>query len=1004
LRPLLLGLPLVSHLEATLNAQRPAPFAISPPPGYICSGKASGGLKATAGKGMPVKVLHIRLLGDFSLVYGDEPVRTINTARLQSLLAYLVLHRDAPQPRYHVAFQLWPASREAQALTNLRKLFYELRQALPEADYILRADTHTLQWLPDAAFTLDVADFENGVAQAASVQALRDAVALYRGDLLPSCYDDWILPERERLRQAYAEAIERLVALLEDEHDYRAALGCAERLLRLDPLREATYRSLMRLHALSGDGTGVARVYRACSTVLQRELGVEPSAKTRAAYTQGLKVAATQPMAEERPPARRDNLPLQLTRFIGREREIGQVRQLVLARRLVTLTGVGGIGKTRLALAVAQTLLEAFADGVWHVDLGALADPALVVSAVAAVLGVREEGERPLLVRLGEALHARHVLLLLDNCEHLVAAVRLLAETLLSAAPEVRILATSRVALGATGEVTWRVPPLSTPDMSSWATSAWGRDEGGFHDQVSALAQFESVQVFVDRAAAVLPTFAVTHRNAWAVARICQQLDGIPLALELAAARVGVLTAQQIADNLDDALPLLTHGRPTALPRHQTLQATLDWSYALLTSQEQALLRRLAVFAGSFTLEAAESVGAGAELQQAGVLDVLASLADQSLVSVEAAGEATRFRLHETTRQYARARLAEAGEETLVRNRHLDFFCCLAESLEADLDGRLPPGALGRLTQEYSNLRAALQWSTQADGDALLGLRLAAALADFWELRGQLTTERGWLEALLTRSGAALEPSLRAKALRAAGKVAYYQCDFEAARAFFEHSVALDRALDNRPRLADTLGRLGFLFGIQQDYAAAEPCYRESLALYRALDERSGVGRSLSELGYIALRQGDCARARALLEESLTLFRDPEDRYLEARARHFLGHAARLIGDYAEAHAQYNRAAVILAEMNNSWGLFYLLEAFACLAVAEAQWERAARLFGAVERLGATIGAPMAPIERAECERDTAAARAALGEPAFAAAWAAGQALTLEETIAYALA
>ena len=950
-----------------------------------------------------MKVLRVRLLGEFSLIYGDQPVMTVNTARLQSLLAYLILHRDAPQSRRYLAFLFWPDSSEAQARTNLRKLFHQLRQALPEADRFLHADLHTLQWRDDAPFSLDVAGFERALLQARSVRQLQAAADLYRGDLLPDCYDDWILPERERLRQMFTDALERLMALLENEHDYRAAISCAQRLLRLDPLREEAYRDLIRLHALCGDQAGAARAYRTCATVLRRELGVRPSARTSQAYEQGLQAAAAaRPMVDYQTPMRTDNLPVQLTRLIGRESAINQVVQLVRAHRLVTLTGAGGIGKTRLALAAAGELLAAFADGVWRVDLAAISDPAVATSALAAVLGVREEAGPSMLTRLAAYLREKHLLLLLDNCEHLVVAVRPLVETLLAAAPDVWILVTSRAALGAAGEVIWRVPPLPAPDMSQWAA---GRPEGAEdgQDLASALGRYASVQVFTDRAAAVLPTFDVTNENAWAVGRICQQLDGIPLALELAAARAGLLTAQQIADHLQDALRLLTQGCPSALPRHQTLQATLDWSHALLAPQEQVLFRRLAVFAGSFTLEAAEFVGGGAGIAPAQVLDGLAALVDQSLVSVEPAGQVARFRLHEVTRQYAHVRLTEAGEESLVRNRCLDFFCRLAETLEANLHGAMPPGAFEQLMREYDNLRAALEWSTREPGDALLGLRLAAALTDFWELRGQLSVERGWLEVLLARAGAEAEPALRAKALRGAGKMAYYQCDFEAARAFFEQSLALDRELGQRLRMADTLGRLGFMFGIQQDYAAAEPCYRESLALYRALDDRSGVGRVLSELGYIALRQGDYARARSSLEESLTLFRDPEDRYLEARARHYLGHMARLTGDYVQSHAHYDRAAAILKEMNNSWGLFYLLEAYACLAAAEAQWERAARLFGASARLGEAIGVAMASIEQVECDRDTAAARAALGEPAFAMAWAAGQALTLDEATAYAL-
>lgn len=385
------------------------------------------------------------------------------------------------------------------------------------------------------------------------------------------------------------------------------------------------------------------------------------------------------------------------------------------------------------------------------------------------------------------------------------------------------------------------------------------------------------------------------------------------------------------------------------------------------------------------------------------MLDCLGGLVEKSLVSAEPAGEVARFRLHEVTRQYARARLVEAGEEARVRNRHLDFFCRLAEPLEGNLLGTLPPGAFEHLAQEYDNLRAALEWSLQEEGDAQIGLRLAAALPNFWEARGQCAAERNWLEDLLARAGAAASPDLRAKALRGAGRLAYYQCDFAAARAFFEQSVALDRELDNRPRLADTLGRLGFVFGVQQEYAAAEPFYQESLALYQALGDQSGVARILSELGYIAFRQGDLARARPLLEQSLALFQEPDDRYLASRAQLILGHVARLEGNDAQARFLYTQAITTLKELGNLWGIFYLLEALSHLALAEGEMERAVRLWGAVERLGESIGTVLAPAEQAEHEQGAATARAALGESAFAAAWVAGRAMTLDEAITCAL-
>jgi len=951
-------------------------------------------------------ILCIRLLGEFSLICNEASLTTVNTPRLQSLLAYLLLHRDTRQSRQHLAYLFWPGSSDAQARTNLRNLIHQLRQALPDAPKFLCTDGATIQWRPDAPCTLDVAEFENALA----LGALRQAVDLYHGDLLPACYDDWIAPERERLQQQYVGALRRLIQQLENEQDYRSAIAYTHRLLHCDPLHEATFRQLMRLYAESGDRTGIVRTYNTCATVLQRELDIEPSVETHEAYDDCLKVRTLTEQVTERAPTshpdtRLDNLPLQLTRFIGREREMSEVKGLVAAQRLVTLTGAGGVGKTRLALAVAEDLVGAFADGVWHIDLASLSDPALVVQVAAAVLGVREEMGQPLLARLTDYLHRKRLLLILDNCEHLMAAVRSVAQTLLHTAPDVRILVTSRVVLGMTGEVTWRVPSLSAPDMSRSAAGAKPESESASRDEnlTLALRQYESVQFFADRAAAVLPTFALTNQNVWAVGQVCQQLDGIPLALELAAARVKVFTAQQIADHLKDALQLLTQGSPTALPRHQTMRATLDWSHALLTGEEQVLFRRLSVFAGGATFEAVEAICCGDGIEGEQMLNLLSGLVDKSLVSVEPSGKATRFRLHEVACQYAHIRLMEAGEETQVRNRHLDFFCSLAEALEPDLLGMMPPGAIRRLTQEHDNLRVALEWSTNEHGNAQSGLRLVAALPGFWEVCGLLTKERSWLEELLVRGGATAPPAMRAKALRGAGQVAYYQCDFEAARSFFEQSLALDRELDNRPRMADTLGRLGFLLNAQCEYAAAEPFYQESLAISRSLGDPRRTAETLSELGYMAFRQGDCARARSLLEESLTLFRDPDDQYSKARALHFLGHVTRFESDYAQARSLYTQSLTILIELCNSWGMFYSLEAFGYLAVAEGQFERAARLFGATERLAEEIGTSIVPTERTEHERDVAAARAALGESAFATAWAVGRTMTLDGTLAYAL-
>ncbi|MCS7179511.1 MAG: BTAD domain-containing putative transcriptional regulator [Anaerolineae bacterium] len=960
--------------------------------------------------------LEIALLGPFQVTLDREPVTRFETAAARLLLAYLVVHAGRPIPREALADLLWPERPRTDALHALRQTLIRVRRALGEpegAPGFLQVTPQSVAFDAQSDYWLDVDAFTGLMAAVrrhshrrltacrSCMRQLTRAAELYRGELLHGFYpeglpfQEWLVMERESLHRQAMEAFFHLANYHGQRGEYAQAQYYARRQLEAEPWCEEAQRQLMMALAASGQRSAALAQYAACCRILAGELGVEPEPETRWLYEQIR--AGTFP-----PPAPPHNLPHPLTRFIGRNAELEQIAELLNTPgcRLLTLTGPGGVGKTRLALAAGQQVVRYFPDGVWFVSLGTISHPAQVAPMVAALFGVREGGQRLLLMRLTGYLRDKCLLLILDGCEHLVEAVRSLAETLLLATSDVQILATSRRALGAPGEMTWPVPPLATPDMSHLIALA---SREGLEPLARRVRSYDSVAVFMDRATAVLPTFAVTEENALAVGRICQQLDGLPLALELAAARVNVLTPQQIADHLEDALGLLTQGCPMTPPRHRTLRAMLDWSYALLTAEERVLFRRLSVFAGSFTLEAAASVASGENLTSSQVLDILASLVNQSLVSVEPAGEVKRFRLHEVTRQYARARLVEAGEEVPVRGRHLDFFCRLAESLEGDLLGALPPGAYDRLMQEYDNLRAALAWSLQGEGDAWTGLRLAAALPNFWEARGHFSIERGWLEELLARVGTAAPPDLRAKALRGAGRLAYYQCDFAAARAFFVQSVALDRELGNLPRLADTLGRLGFVFSIQQEYAAAEPFYQESLALYQALGDRSGVARILNELGYIAFRQGDQIRARSLLEESLTLFREPEDRYLATRAQLILGNVACLEGDYAQARFLYTRALVTLRDLGNTWGIFYLLEAFAHLVLAEGEPVRATWLWSMVERLGQSIGTALTPAEQAEHERGVAAARAALGEAAFGAAWAAGRIMTLEEAIACAL-
>jgi len=889
--------------------------------------------------------LHVQLLGRFRLSIDDAPVTTLDSPRLQALLAYLLLQRDASHARAHLAFQLWPDTTEAQAHANLRTLLHRLRQALPDTDRFLHVDAQTIQWRGDASATLDVAEFERALAQAAPAEqvgnqdavrvAHREAVEQYGGDLLPALYDDWVLLERERLRQAFLAGLEKLVVLLEQAGEYAAAIGYAQRLLRHDPLHEAAYQHLMRLHARSGDRASAVRIYRTCATVLERELGVEPSPATREAYERLRHVEAQPPPASRSTSLaerdRRHNLPIALTSFIGRTHELAEVGRLLARIRLLTLTGVGGCGKTRLALAAATMVLSEYSDGVWLVELAALTDAALVPQAVATTLGVREEPQRPLTATLLDALRFRDMVLVLDNCEHLIDACAQLAQTLLGACPHLRILATSREALGVAGETTWLVPSLALPDPQ-------------LAPALEELAQVEAVQLFVERALAALPTFALTQANAPAVAQICQRLDGIPLAIELAAARIKVLAVEQITTRLDACFRLLTAGSRSALPRHQTLRAAIDWSYVLLSDLERAMFRRLSVFAGGWTLEAAEAVCAGEGVTADEVLELLAHLVDKSLVVVETPDGAVRYRLLETVRQYGWDRLREAGEATAIRQQHAAYYVALAEMIEPKLRGVEQQAWLARLESEHDNLRAALEWSQAAEDGAQLGLRLAGALGWFWMMRGHLSEGRAWLARVLAWPEAVRPTLARAWGLNRAGFLASAQRD-EIARALHEESLAISRALQDKAHIAWALSGLGNALREQDDYIQAAGQYEECLALFRELDDTWGCAWALLSLGGLARPQGDHARAGAWYEESLALFRKVGDRWNQARVLRGLGRVARAQGNYAQATKLLEESLVLLRELGDKAGMVRALTRLEEVAQDRGDHARAAVLY-----------------------------------------------------------
>jgi predicted ATPase/class 3 adenylate cyclase/Tfp pilus assembly protein PilF len=625
-----------------------------------------------------------------------------------------------------------------------------------------------------------------------------------------------------------------------------------------------------------------------------------------------------------------NNLPQQATSFVGRVAELADLRRLLAGSRLLTLTGSGGCGKTRLALQVAADALERFPDGVWLVELAAVAEPALVPQSVAQVLGLKEEPGTPIERALAAHLRDKRLLLVIDNCEHLLDACARLVDTLLKQCPDVRILASSREALGIGGEQAYRVPSLSLPDPRQR------------HTAVSVVA-FEAVQLFVDRALLARADFAVDDRNAGAIASICSRLDGIPLALELAAARVRSLSAEAIDGKLNERFRLLTGGSRTALPRQQTLRSLIDWSYDLLNEPARRLLQRLSVFAGGWTLEAAERVCAGDGLDGDAILDLVISLAEKSLAAADTGDGAPRYRMLETVRQYARERLHEAGDGEPLRRRHRDYFLELAEDANARLSGPEQAAWLRRLEVEHENLRAALEWSA-VDDDPAPGFRLCAAMQRFWSTRGHLNEGREWCARCLDRAGAGAPTHERAQALAGAGALAMEQGEYATARALLEAGLSIMRTLGDRRGTASSLASLGGIAREQGDYERARALYEESLAIRRESGDRSGIATSLNSLGLVARELGDYAAAKRLYEESLAIDRELGDRRSIAVSLNNLGLMACDLDEIATARVLLEESLAIRRELGDRRGIASSLNNLGDVAREQGDCATAARL------------------------------------------------------------
>ena len=935
--------------------------------------------------------IRISLLGRFSIERQTQLIQ-LSTRKTESLLAYLILH-PGPHGREKLAALLWGDSSDTEARNSLRNALAVLNKKLGHD--LLLVDRQSISINPKYPYLVDVLEFEAQTANflaASTSNSQQVNIALYQNDLLADFYDEWIFPLREHYRSLFIKTLLQIAQQMRSQSEYEKAIDHARKVITFDTSNERAHQQIMFCHAAMGNRNAALKQYEECQQLLMEELGVEPAAETIALY-EWIK----QTPAETNPlETGITNLPVSLTSFVGRKRELNEVKEKIKSTRLLTLTGPGGSGKTRLAIQLGTDLIDSFHHGVWWVDLTALTDKSLVPHSIAKSLGVREVAGQSLVETIVHFLHAKHLLLILDNCEHLIEPCAHIAHYLSERCDQLKILATSREALRVTGEQTWLVPTLSLPAPQKISI-------------IDLLLEYEGIRLFVDRAQTANADFTLTEQNASFVTQICSRLDGIPLAIELAAARAKLLTPEQIADRLDDRFQLLTNGSRTAPARHQTLQAVMDWSYDLLNEKEQTLFRTLAVFSGSWDLDATEAIcSVNGHLEKREILDLLSNLVDKSLVIREGDQNGrSRYRLLETIHQYALEALTRSSETHEIQEHHLEHYLKLVESVHAHLGFFLSDQEtlswLGVLIPEHDNLRAAISFCEANPSHTEAGLKMAGYLHWYFIVHNHLSEGREWIRKLQA-SKAAVSPRVQAQAYLTSGFLACWQGDFSSARPSLQTSLNLFEELQDGAGTAFSLHGLGFAANGLGEHAEAGQSFGRCLQIAREIDDKWLISIALHFIAVGTSFQGNYELARSQFEECIKIMQEGHGTAQGIAFSEFhLGRIARIRDDFETAFIRHKTGLELFMRMGDLRGIGYSFFGFACLEQAEENHQRAAKLFGAMDSIRENLGALLEAVLQIEYEQTRSTVKEILGEERFTTIWNEGYGMAVEQAAHFAL-